>query len=86
MVSDRGTNRFLRLHSKRVKKADFLGFYRQRVFGVSNPYNDTFLVTPTTTVSPKFDAPGTVHLRNFAVLIGDLPVLKLPFPILTRPQ
>jgi hypothetical protein len=86
MVSYNALGPSHRPHSKRVKKADFVGFYRQRVFGVSNPYNGTFSFTPTTTVSPKFDAPVTVHLRNFAVLIGDLPVLKLPFPILTRPQ
>ncbi len=51
-----------------------MGFYRQRVFGVSNPHNGTFSVTPTTTVSSKIDAPGTAYLRNFGVLIGACPV------------
>jgi hypothetical protein len=72
MVSDGASTRFLGPHSKGLNLVSFMGFYRQRVFGVYNPYNGTFSVTPTTTVPPKIEASRTVSGGLSSVLIGDL--------------
>lgn len=56
-----------------------MGVFKHSDFGVSNPFNGTFLVTPTTTVPSEVGAPGTVYLRNFGIFIGAFPDLESPF-------
>lgn len=76
----------LRSHSKRLTKADFVGVFKQVVFGDCNPFDGTFLVVRTLPYSPGAIGSWTVS-DGFAVnLIGDPPVLESTLPNLTSAQ
>jgi len=79
MVSYTEFTFLLRLHSKRFSEADFMGVFKQRVFGVYNPFTGAFLANPITTVLSEIRAPGTASRGNSVILIGASSVLESPF-------
>jgi len=71
---------------EQLTRDTLMGFPRQLVFGDPNPFNGSFLGPPTTTVTSEAGTPGTAAEGISTVLIGDLPVLELPFPNPKRAQ
>lgn len=63
-----------------IRRLNLMGISYNPIF---RAFNGRFVVTPTTTVSPKMGAPGASSGGLSPLLIGDLPFLE-SFPTIGR--